>query len=55
MSPQVDKLLHGVYTNVDYAGVEKRPEHAGREIMWQISARRSTYKQLSESKKTSKE
>ena len=28
-------------------GVEKRPEHAGREVIWQIAARRSTYKQLS--------
>lgn len=30
-----------------YTGVEKRPEHAGREVIWQIAARRSIYKQLS--------
>ena len=29
-----------------YAGVEKRSEHAGREVIWQVAARRSTYKQL---------
>ena len=45
---QVDKLLHDD-ENVDcadagYTGVEKRPEHEGREVIWQIAARRSTYK-----------
>ncbi len=48
---QVDKLLHGeenvVCADAGYTGVEKRPEHAGREVIWQIAARRSTYKQLS--------
>src|SRR5690606_7021463 len=29
-----------------YTGVEKRPEHEGREVIWQIAARRSTYKKL---------
>ncbi|EKT4521416.1 IS5 family transposase [Pseudomonas putida] len=48
---QVDKLLHGEETMVGadagYTGVEKRPEHEGREVIWQIAARRSTYKKLS--------
>ena len=42
---QVDKLLHGdenvVCADAGYTGVEKRPEHEG---IWQIAARRSTYK-----------
>ena len=29
-----------------YTGVEKRPEHEGREVIWQVAARRSTYKKL---------
>ncbi|MDA3256859.1 IS5 family transposase [Pseudomonas aeruginosa] len=45
---QVDKLLHGeenmVGADAGYTGVEKRPEHKGREVIWQIAARRSTYK-----------
>jgi IS5 family transposase len=48
---QVDKLLHGeenmVGADAGYTGVEKRPEHEGREVIWQIAARRSTYKMLS--------
>lgn len=48
---QVDQLLHGeenmVGTDAGYTGVEKRPEHAGRSVVWQIAARRSTYNQLS--------
>ncbi|HAQ25882.1 MAG TPA: IS5 family transposase [Pseudomonas sp.] len=48
---QVDKLLHGeenmVGADAGYTGVEKRPEHKGREVIWQIAARRSTYKKLS--------
>jgi len=44
---QVDKVLHGEETLVSldaaYVGVEKRPEHAGRKVVWQIAARRSTY------------
>lgn len=47
---QVDKLLHGaenvVCADAGYTGVEKRPEHEGREVLWQIAARRSTYKKL---------
>ena len=43
----VDKLLHGeenvICADADYTGVEKRPEHDGREVIWQIAARRSTY------------
>ncbi|MFI8746701.1 IS5 family transposase [Pseudomonas sp. NPDC077186] len=48
---QVDKLLHGeenmVGADAGYTGVEKRPEHEGREVIWQVAARRSTYKKLS--------
>jgi len=48
---QVDKLLHGkenmVGADAGYTGVEKRPEHEGREVIWQIAARRSMYKKLS--------
>ncbi|GAB3383141.1 IS5 family transposase [Azotobacter armeniacus] len=44
---QVDRLLHGeentVGADAAYVGVEKRPEHAGRKVVWQIAARRSTY------------
>ncbi len=29
-----------------YTGVEKRPEHEGRQVIWQIAARRSTYQKL---------
>ncbi len=45
---QVDKRLHGaenvVCADAAYTGVEKREEHAGRHEIWQIAARRSTYK-----------
>ena len=47
---QVDKLLHGdenvVCTDAGYTGVEKRPEHEGRKVIWQVAARRSTYRKL---------
>ena len=47
---QVDKLLHGdenvVCTDAGYTGVEKRPEHVDRKVIWQVAARRSTYKKL---------
>jgi transposase, IS5 family len=50
---QVDKLLHGeenmVGADAGYTGIEKRPEHEGREVIWQIAARRSTYKKLGKS------
>jgi IS5 family transposase len=43
---QVDKLLHGeehvICADAGYTGVEKREEHAGREVIWQIAARRSS-------------
>ena len=46
----VDKLLHGdenvVCADDGYTGVEKRSEHADREVIWQVAARRSTYKML---------
>ncbi|MHB9351998.1 IS5 family transposase [Pseudomonas amygdali] len=45
---QVAKLLHGeenvVCADAGYTRVEKREEHAGRKVIWQIAARRSTYK-----------
>lgn len=48
---QVDRLLHGeenvVCADAGYTSVEKRPEHEGREVIWQIAARRSTYQRLS--------
>ena len=47
---QVDKLLHGdenvVCADAGYTGVEKRSEHDGRAVIWQVAARRSTYKKL---------
>ena len=47
---RVDKLLHGaenmVGADAGYTGIEKRPEHEGREVIWQIEVRRSTYKKL---------
>ena len=47
---QVDQLLHGEETMVGadagYTGIEKRPEHEGRQVVWQVAARRSTYKKL---------
>ncbi|KAB0493525.1 MAG: IS5 family transposase [Pseudomonas sp.] len=48
---QVAELLHGdenaVYADAGYTGVEKREEHDGRKLIWQIAARRSTYTKLS--------
>jgi IS5 family transposase len=47
---QVDKLLHGdesvVCADAGYTGVEKRSEHEGREVIWQVAERRSKYKKL---------
>lgn len=47
---QIDKLLHGeedmVGADAGYTGLEKRPEHDGREVIWQIAPRGSTYKKL---------
>ena len=40
---QVDKLLHG---DENVVCAEKRSEHADREVIWQVAARRSTYKML---------
>nr|WP_241392741.1 IS5 family transposase [Pseudomonas chlororaphis] len=44
----VDKLLHGeenvVCADAGDTGVEKRSEHEGRQVIWQIAARRSSYK-----------
>lgn len=48
---QVAELLHGeenaVYADASYTGSEKREAHAGRAVIWQIAARRSTYLTLS--------
>lgn len=48
---QVAELLHGeenaVYADAGYTGVEKRGEHADRELIWQIAARRGSYTTLS--------
>lgn len=45
---QADKRLHGaenvVCADAGYTGAEKREEHAGRKVIWQIAARPSTYK-----------
>ncbi|EIK93335.1 ISPsy2, transposase [Pseudomonas sp. M47T1] len=45
---QVDKLLHGeenvVCADAGYTGVDKREEHKGRPVLWQVAARRSTSK-----------
>ena len=47
---QVDKLLHGeenvVCADAGYTGVEKRAEHDGRLVIWQVAVRRRTYKIL---------
>jgi IS5 family transposase len=48
---EVAHLLHGgenvVCADASYTGVEKRSEHEGRPVIWQIAAQRSTYKHLS--------
>ena len=44
-SGQVHSVV-GTAADAGYTGVEKRPEHAGREVIWQVAARRSTYKKL---------
>ena len=45
---QVKKLLHGeekmMCLGASYVGVEKSEEHAGRGVIWQITARRGPYK-----------
>ena len=47
---QVGKLLHGdesvVCADAGYTGVEKRSEHEGRKVIWQVAERRSKYKKL---------
>lgn len=48
---EVAQLLHGdenvICADASSTGVESRPEHEGRPVIWQIAARRSTYKHLS--------
>ena len=45
---QVDQLLQGeeIYVSGDagYTGVDKRPEHQDRQMIWSIAARPSSYK-----------
>jgi IS5 family transposase len=45
---RVDQLLHGeesyVSGDAGYTGVEKRPEHQDRQMIWSIAARPSSYK-----------
>ncbi len=45
---QVDQLLHGeesyVSGDAGYTGVDKRPEHQNRKMIWSIAARPSSYK-----------
>ena len=50
---QVDQLPYGeenvVCADAGYTGVEKRSErseHAGRNVIWQLAARRNTYRKL---------
>ena len=44
---EVPHLLHGdenvICADAGCTGVEKRPGHGGRPVIWQIAARRSTY------------
>ena len=48
---EVAHLLRGdenvICADAGYTGMEKRPEHEGRPVIWQIAARRSIYKHLS--------
>jgi len=49
---QVDQLLHGeesyVPSDAGYTGVDKRPEHQNRKMIWSIAARPSSYKKHAE-------
>jgi len=46
---QVDQLLHGqesyVLGDASCTGAAKRPEHAGRDVIWSFAVRPSTYQQ----------
>lgn len=48
---EVAHLLNGddnvVCADAGYTGVERRPQHKGRQVIWQIAARCSTYQKLS--------
>lgn len=48
---EVVLLLHGnenvVCVDAGHTDEKKRPEHVGRQVIWQIAACRSTYKRLS--------
>lgn len=45
---QVDQLLHGeesyVSSDAGYTGLDNRPKHQNRKVIWSISARPSSYK-----------
>ncbi len=43
---QLHGVENGVCADAGYTGVEKRSRHEGRPVIWQIAARRSTYKHL---------
>ena len=47
---QADMLLHGEESTVSaaggYTGIEKRAEHVGRKVIWQIATRRDCYRSL---------
>jgi len=47
---QAAALLHGqesdVFADAGYTGADKRPEHAGREVSWNIAVKRSIIKAL---------
>lgn len=44
---QFEQLLHGeetyVFGDAGYTGIDKRPEHQNRKMIWSIAARPSTY------------
>lgn len=50
---QADKLLHGkektAWLDAGYTGIEKRPEHCGRDIDWQVAMRPGKRAQLNSS------
>ena len=44
-SRESDELFRNVVcADAGYTGVDKRPEHDSRQVIWQIAERRSTYK-----------
>ena len=45
-------VLHGeetdVHADAGYVGIEKRAEHAGRDVVWHIAAKRGSIRKLPE-------